>query len=85
MLVGCDCLGLIRGVWREIYGDEPEAIPAYSPDWAEAGPRNPYATRPQALLIENSVCRLCGRDVLLFRWKPHFRPSMQGLRQQQQR
>ena len=33
---GCDCLGLVRGVWREIYGDEPEETGPYSPDWAEA-------------------------------------------------
>ena len=33
--VGCDCLGLVRGVWREIYGGEPELPPAYQPDWAE--------------------------------------------------
>jgi len=32
---GCDCLGLIRGVWRALYGTEPEAVPAYSQDWAE--------------------------------------------------
>ena len=32
---GCDCLGLIRGVWREVYGHEPESIPAYSADWSE--------------------------------------------------
>ena len=32
---GCDCLGLLRGVWRACYGQEPEAIPAYSPDWDE--------------------------------------------------
>ena len=32
---GCDCLGLIRGVWRELYGAEPEAPPAYTPDWNE--------------------------------------------------
>ena len=25
--VGCDCLGLVRGVWRELYGPEPEAAP----------------------------------------------------------
>lgn len=33
--VGTDCLGLIRGVWRELYGAEPETPPAYTPDWAE--------------------------------------------------
>ncbi len=34
--VGCDCLGLLRGVWRGVMGQEPEAPPAYSFDWAEA-------------------------------------------------
>lgn len=34
--VGADCLGLVRGIWREIYGVEPEPMPAYTPDWAEA-------------------------------------------------
>jgi len=29
---GADCLGLLRGVWRELYGAEPEAVPAYTPD-----------------------------------------------------
>ncbi len=32
---GADCLGLLRGIWREIYGDEPETVPAYTPDWSE--------------------------------------------------
>ena len=30
---GCDCLGLIRGVWREVMGEEPETPPPYAPDW----------------------------------------------------
>ncbi|HSZ73795.1 MAG TPA: hypothetical protein VK779_03165 [Rhizomicrobium sp.] len=34
--VACDCLGLLRGIWRELDGAEPQAIPAYSSDWAEA-------------------------------------------------
>lgn len=34
--VGCDCLGLLRGVWREVLGAEPEAVPPYTPDWGEA-------------------------------------------------
>lgn len=33
--IGCDCLGLLRGVWRELYGDEPELAPPYAPRWTE--------------------------------------------------
>jgi NlpC/P60 family putative phage cell wall peptidase len=34
--VGCDCLGLLRGVWREVMGAEPEAPPPYAAGWAES-------------------------------------------------
>jgi NlpC/P60 family putative phage cell wall peptidase len=34
---GCDCLGLLRGVWRELFGDEPERVPPYAPDWSGHG------------------------------------------------
>jgi NlpC/P60 family putative phage cell wall peptidase len=33
---GSDCLGLVRGVWRELYGPEPQTMPAYTPDWGSA-------------------------------------------------
>jgi NlpC/P60 family putative phage cell wall peptidase len=32
---GTDCLGLLRGLWREMLGPEPETVPAYTPDWSE--------------------------------------------------
>ncbi|MGC3936936.1 peptidase [Roseobacter sp. EG26] len=32
---GSDCLGLLRGIWRELHGAEPEEVPAYSFDWSE--------------------------------------------------
>jgi len=32
---GTDCLGLLRGIWREIHGREPEPVPPYTPDWSE--------------------------------------------------
>ena len=48
---GCDCLGLLRGVWRELEGCEPEDIPAYSPDWAESG--------GQERLLEAGLRHLC--------------------------
>lgn len=37
--VGCDCLGLLRGVWRELIGPEEWVLPAYSRDWGEVGAR----------------------------------------------
>lgn len=33
---GTDCLGLLRGVWREIKGAEPEVVPAYTADWSDS-------------------------------------------------
>lgn len=32
---GTDCLGLVRGVWREVVGPEPFRAPPYTPDWSE--------------------------------------------------
>lgn len=34
---GTDCLGLLRGIWRELLGAEPEAVPPYTADWSETG------------------------------------------------
>lgn len=30
---GCDCLGLVRGVWVELYGTAAEEPPAYTQTW----------------------------------------------------
>ena len=35
--VGADCLGLVRGIWRDLYGSEPETPGPYAMDWAEKG------------------------------------------------
>jgi NlpC/P60 family putative phage cell wall peptidase len=35
--IGADCLGLVRGVWREVVGAEPEQPGPYTMDWAESG------------------------------------------------
>ena len=34
---GCDCLGLVRGVWRTLEGAEPETVPAYPRSEARGG------------------------------------------------
>jgi NlpC/P60 family putative phage cell wall peptidase len=32
---GCDCLGLVRGVWRDQVGPEPEVFLDYSASWGD--------------------------------------------------
>jgi NlpC/P60 family putative phage cell wall peptidase len=70
--VGCDCLGLLRGVWRALYGAEPEATPAYAPDWAEANGEERLAAAARKHLIEIALGDAAPGDVLLFRWRAHL-------------
>lgn len=70
--VGCDCLGLLRGVWRAIHGTEPEPLPAYAPDWAEASGEERLAAAARRHLIEIDSSEAAPGDVLLFRWRPHL-------------
>lgn len=67
---GTDCLGLIRGIWRALYEAEPEAVPAYAPDWAEATGRETLLEAARRNLIEHPPDQAHPADVLLFRIKP---------------
>ncbi|MEO1149513.1 MAG: NlpC/P60 family protein [Pseudomonadota bacterium] len=82
---GTDCLGLIRGVWRELYNIEPETPPPYTADWNERH----FATGKVGKtwnrfvgsdpLLEAAARHLCERDddciepgdVLVFRITRH--------------
>lgn len=68
--VGCDCLGLLRGVWRGLYGAEPEAPPPYAPDWAEAGGQESFRDAARRHLREIAPSGAVAGDVLLFRFRP---------------
>ncbi len=74
--VGCDCLGLIRGVWRETMGEEPELAPPYTADWAEAahagGEAEPLLEAAARHLRPVDPLRLLPGDVLAFRWRGHL-------------
>ena len=78
--IGCDCLGLVRGVWRELYGEEPEEITPYARDWAERGgeDRLMNAARrhfgPPLLVAE-----MLPGDLLLFRWRPDCAAKHAGI------
>jgi NlpC/P60 family putative phage cell wall peptidase len=80
--VGCDCLGLARGVWREVVGPEPldpwgGRVPAYTRDVGESSGREVLADAARAigmieLPVENAVAAkvLPAGALALFRMTP---------------
>jgi NlpC/P60 family putative phage cell wall peptidase len=77
--VGCDCLGLVRGVWRALYGGEPEALRPYSSDWAEAGASDALLNAARRHLVEKPKMEMSAGDLILFRWKPSHAAKHLGI------
>ena len=68
--VGCDCLGLVRGVWAEVTGEQAQDPGAYAPDWAERSGRD------RLLIAARNHCGdaisltdAMPGDIVLFRWR----------------
>ena len=68
--VGCDCLGLARGVWRDVIGSEPFPIPPYSRDWGETGPHEVLAEGAASMLIPIAPTDVGPGALILFRMTP---------------
>ncbi|MGB7334361.1 MAG: NlpC/P60 family protein [Salaquimonas sp.] len=68
--VGCDCLGLLRGVWRRLYGCEPQKLPAYSADWGEADSQEHLFAAAHEHMIPAQEFAI-GRAIL-FRWQSNL-------------
>lgn len=66
---GADCLGLVRGVWREICGSEPETVPAYSMDWSEPQGEEQLWAAARRHLVERGPGPVAPGDVILFRMR----------------
>lgn len=65
---GADCLGLLRGVWREAFGHEPETVPAYTPDWSEpSGEEVLWRAAVRHLAVVDASVPIKAGQVLLFR------------------
>lgn len=65
---GTDCLGLVRGIWRQFFGPEPEAMPAYTADWGEwCGDELLMVGAGRLLRLADSEEEL--GDVLIFRMR----------------
>src|SRR6185436_16054825 len=66
---GTDCIGLIRGIYRELYGREAQALPAYTRDWAEASGQETLLAAARRHLVEIAPSDAQPGSVLLFRWR----------------
>ncbi|GFE66700.1 NlpC/P60 family protein [Litoreibacter roseus] len=66
---GADCLGLLRGVWRALYGREPQDIPTYTPDWSEPQGEETLWDGAERHMISKPMGDIAAGDVLLFRMR----------------
>lgn len=67
---GADCLGLLRGVFKELYGYDPEPSQSYSPSWDEVQKNETMlAGAHRHLVVEGGSPR--PGDVLVFRMFPN--------------
>lgn len=67
--VGCDCLGLVRGVFEEFYGCVTDTPPPYSRAWGEADGQELMLEAAHRYLVyvgDRTVYLMAG-DILVFR------------------
>jgi NlpC/P60 family putative phage cell wall peptidase len=68
--VGCDCLGLVRGVWADVTGRAAQDPGAYAPDWAErSGSERLMAAAQLHCGDPVPVSEARAGDIVLFRWR----------------
>jgi len=67
--VGCDCIGLVRGVFRELYGYEPEERLDYSQDWGDSNGDESLVRVANKYLKPIPLADKGPGDVVAIRWK----------------
>ncbi|QGM96330.1 NlpC/P60 family protein [Methylocystis parvus] len=77
--VGCDCLGLVRGVWRETIGEEPEAAPPYTSDWRETPGFETLLDAAHRHFAPLDVADFRAGDVVAFRFRDHLPAKHLGI------
>ncbi|QZZ37458.1 C40 family peptidase [Nitratireductor kimnyeongensis] len=77
--VGCDCLGLLRGVWRSVLGCEPEEPGVYSADWAECCGEERLLSAARRHCIERAHADPQPADIVLFRWRTNLPAKHVGI------
>lgn len=70
--VGADCLGLVRGVWRQLGGCDVGGGVAYTRDWAEASGIETMLAGARRHLSEVGRDGIAPGDVVVFRLRANF-------------
>lgn len=70
--LGCDCIGLVLGVWEALGGDAIETAADYSADWVDSGSGDQLLDACRERLIEKAVTWAEAGDLLLFAFRPHL-------------
>ncbi|PYE86923.1 NlpC/P60 family putative phage cell wall peptidase [Phyllobacterium leguminum] len=77
---GCDCVGLVRGVWRALYdGEEPEVMPPYSSDYGLTDGSEPLLALACRHMVEITPTDAREGDVVVMRMKRHWPAKHAGI------
>lgn len=77
--IGCDCLGLVRGVWRAVYGREPEEAGPYAADWACNAGDDRLLAAARRHCAEKAAAEMAPGDLVVFRWRADVAASHLGI------
>ncbi|WP_269932240.1 NlpC/P60 family protein [Aminobacter sp. HY435] len=77
--LACDCLGLVLGIWRELYGSDLPSPGPYAPDWAEATGEERLLDGLGGQLVAKPAADMAPGDVIVFRWRPHLPAKHAGI------
>ncbi len=75
---GCDCLGLVCGVWRKILGGEPFSVPPYPRSGKDPGGASLLLNAAENLLVPLHGLLVPG-SVLLFQMHKKIPPRHCGI------
>ena len=67
--VGCDCLGLARGLWADMGGTPVSEVPVYTRDWGEVGRRELLAEGLRRYLVECDPVQCLPGSLVVFRMR----------------
>lgn len=67
--VGADCIGLIRGIYRELYGVEPAENINYSRDWGDSNKNEAILAVGDRYFNPVPVDKASPGDIVALRWR----------------